>query len=221
MAQLLQNIILSDVTLFFIMGLMIVFISWWAISIREYAGYILGWMIGFLFMLLVSVFAVGQPQPDIDVVEAQVLIGPAVFIGLVVASVIGLIVGVVALTPAQVGSSGRSKVGRALTVAIATSFTLAAGYLMILTSFSFRLMIAAFVLAVAIGALFNFILMRQRARQTLVEETEPAPFPDAYEVKDNLAQPVEPSIPTYDLPSPLAQRVQNLRQRARRFGDRT
>ena len=60
MTELLQSIILSDITLFLIVGLMIVLITSWAHSMREYAGYLLGWMIGFLLVLIISVFSVGQ-----------------------------------------------------------------------------------------------------------------------------------------------------------------
>ena len=56
MTELLQSIILSDITLFLIVGLMIVLITSWAHSMREYAGYLLGWMIGFLLVLIISVF---------------------------------------------------------------------------------------------------------------------------------------------------------------------
>ena len=218
MAQLLQSIILSDITLFLIIGLLMVLISWWAFSIREYAGYILGWMVGFLFSLLISAFFVGQPQPELNA-DPQTVIGPMVFLGLLVSSIVGLIVGSFTLIFVRSSTAERSRAARAIAVAIATSFTLAAGYLMILSSFSIRLMIAAFVLAVAIGALFNFILTRQRARQSVATLDEPQELRVDVPYTNNMAESVPPEIINSDLPSPLAQRIQKLRQRARRFGE--
>lgn len=215
MAEFIQSIILSDITLFLIIGLMMALITSWAFSMREYAGYLLGWLVGFLLILLISTFFVGQPEEPIT--SAQLYLGPAMFVGLVVSSVIGLVVGSVSLLVVQVGSEGRSRVVRALIVAVATSFTLASGYLMILASFSFRLTIAAFVLAVAIGGLFNYILMRQRARSAVVSDAEV--FADANGSENGLARPSQPVIITDDLPSPLAQRIHSLRQRVRRFDE--
>jgi hypothetical protein len=216
MAELLQSIILSDVTLFFVMGLMMVLITTWALSMREYAGYLLGWLIGFLLILLISVFFVGRVPAQIDEVQARVFIGPAVFLGLVVASIMGLGVGFASLALVRADSTVRSKAARALTVAIATSFTLGSGYLMILASFSLRLVIAVFALAVAIGALLHFIFAQPRLRQAL---DTPEVFPEAAGHENGLAQPAEPVVPEADFPSPLAQRIHNLRQRARRFGE--
>jgi len=214
MAELLQNIILSDITLFLIIGLMMVLITTWAFSMREYAGYLLGWMIGFLFILLISAFFVGQEPPSPSAVQ---YIGPAVFFGLVVTACIGLIVGFVILAFMQATSADEPGVTRAFIVAISTSFTLASGYLMIMAAFSFRLMIAAFVLAVAIGGLFNFIRLRQRARRMVIDDEDI--FPGKNGNENALVRPSEPVILTNDLPSPLAQRIQNLRQRARNFGE--
>ena len=118
-------------------------------------------------------------------------------------------------------SVGRSRAARAITVAIATSFTLASGYTMILASFSLRLIIAAFTLAVAIGALFNFIFSRQRASGTDVS-AEVFPQASAYDYDSNdLAQPADANLTILqkDLPSPLAQRIHRIRERARRFGE--
>jgi hypothetical protein len=211
MADLLQSLILSNITLFLIVGLLLVLISSWAISIREYAGYLLGWLIGVLLILMISVFTVGQPT--YDEAQIQMIFGPAVFLGLMIASILGLAIGAVSMAFVRVDSQGRARTIRALIIAVATSFTLASAYLMIIASFSFRLVIAAFVLAVAIGGLFNIILTRQGSRLTSVVSSDPLLEPNG------LAQSAEPDVIISDLPSPLAQRIHNLRQRARRSGE--
>ena len=210
MADLLQSIILSNFTLFLIVALIMVLISSWAISIREYAGYLLGWLIGLLFILLISVFTVGQPT--YDDVQIQMILGPEVFLGLMFASILGLGLGVVSMAFGRVDGQGRSRSIRALIIAVLTSLTVASGYLMIIASFPFRLVIAAFILAVAIGALFNVILSRQNTRFSTVVRSDPL-------LEDNVAQSAEPEVIIQDLPSPLAQRIHNLRQRTRRTGE--
>ncbi|MBZ0303825.1 MAG: hypothetical protein K8J31_29055 [Anaerolineae bacterium] len=212
MAGFLQSVILSDITLFLVMGLLLVLITSWAYSLREYAGYLLGWLIGFLLVLLISVFFAGQEPGVMSEADAIVFIGPAVFLGLMIASVLGLGVGFAVLALVHNDGQARSKVTRSLTIAIATSFTLASGYTMILASYSLRLLVAAFALAVAIGALLNFILVQQRVRRALVvTNIEP-------EGEEVLAQSAEPRLSADDLPSPLAQRIHNLRTRASRYG---
>ncbi|MAS33048.1 MAG: hypothetical protein CL610_03510 [Anaerolineaceae bacterium] len=213
MGEFLQNVVLSDITLFLLMGLLLLLVTNWAYSMREYAGYLLGWLIGILLILIISVFFVGRDPADVTDATAQVIIGPAIFMGIMLASMLGFGVGFMTLALSRDDRAGSSRVGRALTIAISTSLTIGAAYLMMLASYSVRLMIAAFALAVAIGALLNFIVGQRSGRVMRADVVM-----NLDEPPDGMAQSAEPVLAEDDLPSPLAQRIHDLRQRARRFG---
>jgi hypothetical protein len=212
MGEILQSFILSEFMMFFVVGVMMILITSWAYSRREYAGYLLGWMIGFLAMIILSVFSIGSPTDNFSAITAiDVFRDPAVMVGLLFGSTMGVVIGFVVMMLARDEYETQSRVRRSLTIALATSFTLTSGYLLVITARPFRLVIAVLVLGMAIGALLNFVL-GQRTRGEVVVQTTVVPLEEV----DELAQPVEPVLPTQDLPSPLGQRIHNLRQRVRR-----
>ena len=129
MGEFLQNVVLSDITLFLLMGLLLLLVTNWAYSMREYAGYLLGWLIGILLILIISVFFVGRDPADVTDATAQVIIGPAIFMGIMLASMLGFGVGFMTLALSRDDRAGSSRVGRALTIAISTSLTIGAGAL--------------------------------------------------------------------------------------------
>jgi hypothetical protein len=210
MGEFMQSIILSDVMMFFLVGVMMILITSWAYSRREYAGYLLGWLIGLLAMIILSVFSIGSTTDDLSAVaQVDVFRDPVVMVGLLFASTLGVGMGFLVMSLAR--EEMQSRVRRSLTIALATSFTLASGYLLIITARPFRLVIAVLVLGLAIGALLSFVLAQQRLRSG-VAQTTVVPGEEVIE----LAQPVEPVLSAQDLPSPLGQRIHNLRQRVRR-----
>ena len=222
MGEFLQSIILSDFMMFILVGVMMLLITSWAYSRREYAGYLLGWLIGLLVVIIISVFSIGSTTDDFSAVaQVDLFRDPAVMVGLLFSSTLGVGMGFLVMTLARSGYENQSRVRRSLTIALATSFTLVSGYLLIITTRPFRLVIAVLVLGLAIGALFSFVLGQQRPQpgQVVVQTTTTTTVPaDEF---DDLAQPVEPVISAQDLPSPLGQRIHNLRQRVRRQGPNT
>jgi multisubunit Na+/H+ antiporter MnhC subunit len=214
MGDLLRQFFLSDVVLFGLMGVVMLLISAWAYSTREYAGYILGWLLGVLTIILISVFSIridsGGDVPPMDVVQA-----PFIFLSLIIATLTGLGGGFVGLGVTSSDRYRESRVQRALAVAVTTGFTLASGYFMLLSDYTVRLVIVVFTLSLAIGALLSYIFSGRRSRQVATPAdivAEPV-FQDEMTV-----QSADPDAFTdHDLPSPLAQRIHNIRSRVRRY----
>lgn len=219
MGEIMQSIILSDFMMFFLVGIMMILITSWAYSRREYAGYLLGWLIGLLAMIILSVFSIGSTAADLSAVaQVDVFRDPAVMVGMLFSSTLGVGMGFLVMSLARDSYETQSRVRRSLTIAVATSFTLASGYLLLITARPFRLVIAVLVLGLAIGALLSFVLGQQRVRTgVVVQQTTTTTVPAEEVIEfDQLAQPVEPILSADDLPSPLGQRIHNLRQRVRR-----
>jgi hypothetical protein len=165
-----QQIIFSDFVVFALTALVIAIISSWAYSLREGAGYLLGWLVGiFLMLVLTTLFpyvaapvdSAGQPIPN-----------PLTFGELIIPSILGLISGFGLLLIVRIGGYSDSRIRRALTVATLMSFTLVTGYVILRSSIDERGSLAVFVLTFAIGALVNFILTRSMNRSYL-SNTQP------------------------------------------------
>ena len=215
MDELFQQIFLSDIALFALLGVLMLLITFWAYSTREYAGYILGWLLGILLIILTSVFSV-PGAASTETAATTVIQGPFVLFGLVIAAVVGTGIGFGGLALVSSERYKASRVRRGLAVATATSFTLTAGYFMTISGYATRLTIVVFLLALAIGALINYIFSRNQQRQQATS-ADLVDNPVAVDIEHPADPPVEPIIT--DLPSPLAQRVHNIRTRIRRRGD--
>ncbi len=171
MGLFLQEILLSNFMVIVVTIIMVVIISVWAFRQREYAGYLLGWLAGIFLMLLLTTLTPPAPVSDPNLPPAP---PPSLsFLGLLFPSVVGLVLGFGALILTRLGAASDSRVGRALTVALLMSFTLAAGYIILLTTAALRASLAIFALAFAIGALINFILTRSTFRPPLPGRFEP------------------------------------------------
>lgn len=165
MGQFLQSVILSNFMVVAVTLIMLAIITMWAFRQREYAGYLLGWLAGIFLMLLLTTLTPPAPptDPNLPPEPPPVL----TFFGLLFPSLLGLVFGFGALALTRLGAASDSRVGRALTVAVLTSFTLASGYLILLTTSAQRASLAIFALAFAIGALTNFIFTRSAFRTPL------------------------------------------------------
>jgi len=144
-------------------GLAILAITGWTRVLREWAGYLLGWLLGIFFILVLSTLfpvpvapPVGTPVPPAE--------NTLTFFELIIPSFIGLIVGFGVLFVIRLVGSSDFRVWRALVVAGLLSFTLTAGYLLLRTNISDRWGLAVFALTFAIGALLNFIFTRGASR---------------------------------------------------------
>jgi hypothetical protein len=210
MGDFLQQLLLSDVVLFLVVGLVILLLSAWAYSIKEYAGYILGWLIGILLIILMSAFTLNADVAA-EISTAPTYIDPVMLFGLLLAAFAGLGLGFALLGIVRGGGQSVSRLKRSLAVAFTNGFTLSAGYLMLISDRSTRLVVAVFVLALAIGAMFNYVLSRQSRRQASSADIILNEAAEDYLPGDEAAEAM-------DLPSPLAQRIHNLHQRVRYRG---
>ncbi len=158
MIDLIQDVLLSNVMIFIAMVGALALVTGWAFRMREFPGYILGWLVGLFFMVALSVIL---PAPDPILAEAQYSEGLN-FFGLILGSGLGLTMGFGVLMLARFGASstGSARVGRSLTVALLVAITLIASYLMLVSTLTTRMSIAVFVLTFGIGAMVNYIFSR-------------------------------------------------------------
>lgn len=158
MGQLLQDIFLSDFVIITILGGILLLVTWWAFQLREMPGYILGWLIGiFLIILFATATPTSTPPPSSELSPTATGVNLA---ALLLVSFFGLIAGFGGLLLIRGGSAASSRAQRSLTVAVLVAVPLAASYPLLLTETAVRLLIAIFVLTFAIGAMLNFILLR-------------------------------------------------------------
>lgn len=157
MIDILQQILFSDFVIIGLIGVVIILITVWAQRLSEWAGYILGWLVGiFLILVLITLLPVAPPtDPTLAPVPARLT-----FFELIIPSFFGLLFGFGLLFVLRIGGYSDSRIRRAFTVAALMSFTLVSGYLLLRSSIQDRTGLAVFVLTFAIGALLNFILTR-------------------------------------------------------------
>lgn len=210
MGEILQQVFLSDFMIFVFMGLILLLITGWMFSLREFAGYVLGWLIGIFLIIVLSTVVT---PPDF-VAEPMIAIN---LVSLMIPSALGLMVGFGVMTLAHVGGSSESRVARALTIAILVCLDLVIWYFMLLSDIQTRVLLAIFVLTFAIGALFHFILLRSGIygssrhvieQRTVYEEIEPV---NSLEMGDEI-QPYNA-----EQPPNAGDRVRSFRERVRRY----
>lgn len=174
MNDLILGVFLSDFMIFVLMGLLGLMLTIWAFSVKEYAGYALGWLVGiFLIIVLSTLF----PRIETADLPAETDAGLPVlgFFSVVVPGGFGIAVGFALMMLIGTARSSSRGIVQALTIAILMTINLVSGYLMLLTIQAVRLTIAIFVLAMAIGALSQFILTRYTASSPAPQAAPPPP----------------------------------------------
>ena len=158
MGQMLQDIFLGNFMIVLVTIGVLLMVTLWSWRIREFPGYILGWLVGIFMVILLSTLW-QDSSPPVDSLPDS---GPTGldFLTLIFVSAVGLIAGFGALMLIKGGSATSSRVQRSLTIASLVSLPIIGSYLLLLSDHGMRLMLAAFLLAFSIGALLNFILMR-------------------------------------------------------------
>jgi hypothetical protein len=160
--NIIQQILFSDFMIFAVTGVVVILISVWAYSLREGPGYVLGWLVGIFFILvLATLFPYVPPPPGSS---SQNVAFTLTFGQIIFPSFLGFILGFGTLLVVKVGGYSDSRIQRALTVASLMSFTIVAAYIILRSSVSDRFGLAVFVLTFAIGALMNFIFSRSMSR---------------------------------------------------------
>ncbi len=221
-----RNVLISDFTLFLVMGAFLLIVTSWAFSWREYAGYILGWLSGIVIIIFLSILF-PQSAPE---VQAQTIDEPSRLDALValLPTALGMVVGFGVMQLVKSGGRSGSAVSRSLLIACLVTLILSLWYLMMLTQGDARLNIALFLLTFFIGMLFNFIISRRvvtrsvapgYAQEVMTTPLAPPPMPG----NDPAGQygQLPPAAGTTDyrpnvtsapnVGSPIAQRARSLR----------
>lgn len=208
--ELIQNVLLSDVMIVLFMGVMILVVSWWSLSLREFAGYTLGWLVGVFVIIMVSTL---MPNQTVDPSLANAPPVQLTFLNLIIPSVFGLLMGFFLITFVRAGSASSSRIRRALTIAFLVSFLLCMAYFLLMSDRPSRIGIAMFILTFGIGFLLSSILSRgmmvvaTTATPVVVQQTTEAQIVDPMD-------PLAPAAPVPQQPSP-AQQLRLFRERLR------
>lgn len=158
MGDFLLNIVLSNVVIFIVMIIVLAMLTNWALRLREIPGYILGWLVGIFIIILMSISSPTGAVPITDpTISAPIQL---TFLGVIIPSFIGLILGIGVLALVRFGNNTPSRIGRALTISVLLTITLVSAYLMLQSMLAARLSIAIFLLTFGIGALIHYIFTR-------------------------------------------------------------
>lgn len=156
MLDMFQGILISDFTLFLVMGIALLAVTSWAFSWKEYAGYLLGWLTGILIIIFLSLVF---PQ-DSRAQAAEETTRMNAFLALLPAA-LGMVIGFGVMQGIKSGGRSKSAVTRSLLIALLVLLILTIWYVMLLSRGGTRLNLALFLLTFAIGMLFNFIISRR------------------------------------------------------------
>jgi hypothetical protein len=221
MGELMLEILLSNFMVFIVMGIALLLVTTWAFRLREFAGYGLGWLVGIFLIIFMSLFTtnVDSGTMDASTLSDERATLTVNFFGAMIASAFGLAIGFGILELVKFGGRSESRAARALLIATLTTIILVCWYLLLMASQSTRLVIALFVLAFFIGMLFNYIVSR-RYPTGYTAQYPPVDYPttpmDAQSAPyGNLDSPQSVEVPM-DIPSPIAQRLENMRNIAQR-----
>jgi hypothetical protein len=159
MFRLIESILLSQVLIFMVMSVMLLVVTVWAFRQREYAGYLLGWLVGIFFVIVYQTVTGGDASPaEVEALEEAVE-QPELRLSLLavmVPSIIGLVAGFSLLLLLRTFSSTQAK--RAVTIAVLTATVLIMMYFLAITSEATARIFGIFALAFAIGTLINIVL---------------------------------------------------------------
>jgi hypothetical protein len=223
-----QSILISDFTLFIVMGVFLLIVTSWAFRWQEYPGYILGWLSGIVVIIFLSILF---PQPSGEAEVAELPSRTSALVALL-PTAFGMVLGFGVMQMIKAGGRSASAVSRSLLIAGLVVLILSLWYLMALTRGEARLNIALFLLTFFIGMLFNFVISRRTvtrsvapgyAQEVVTTPLAPPPMPgtDNPNAYNNLPPAVgttnyQPNVTTQpNVGSPVAQRMRTLRSNIR------
>lgn len=173
--QFLTNVLLSPYLIFGVLALIFLVISYWSlVGLREYAGYILGCLVGLLVVFVVSSLGV---EPNVEGQSVELEYTTLNLFQATCPAILGIAVGIAfliiprladATLPANYGQA----VPRGINVAVITALWVTLLFLFFLVGIETQRMIGIFALAFMIARLFavvmaggsnpNAILMKQK-----------------------------------------------------------
>lgn len=161
MFDLIESLILSDVTIILLLVAMLGVVTSWAMRNREYPGYLLGWLAGILIVIVYRSLG-GQSVEPVSagelVEDTEVTLS---FFTVLLSVVLGLVVGYFMLFAAQrLGGtpSGNGRGRRGLTIAVMTASLIVTIFALTIAGADFRRTLGLFALSVAVGALSNVVI---------------------------------------------------------------
>jgi hypothetical protein len=223
-----QSVLISDITLFLVMGTFLLIVTSWAFRWQEYPGYILGWLTGIVVIIFLSILF---PQPSEVSAEASDLPSRTDALIALLPTAFGIVTGFSVMQLIKAGGRGASAVSRSLLIAGLVVLILSLWYLMLLTRGEARLNIALFLLTFFIGMLFNYVISRRTVTRSVAPGyaqeviTTPLPPPPPGTDNPNAYGNLPPAVgtPNYqpnvttnpNVGSPVAQRMRSLRSNIR------
>lgn len=171
MVQFIQDFFLSPVLIMFILLIVFLMLSTWALRRRkEYLGYGLGWLIGVFAMVVYGALVGDPPEPEATAQAVEIGGVTLNLFQVIFPSLIGIMLGAGAM--ASVNVTQNKGVQQSILVAILTAISLMVLFLMVVSSaypVSQR-MIGLFALAFAIGAVTMMVVYRQQGTHVVTAQ---------------------------------------------------
>jgi hypothetical protein len=158
MDSLIEGIFLSDFMIFIIICALLMMVTSWAFRLNEFAGYLLGWLVGIFCIVVYSAVVGGNSvNPTVEEV-AEVSTLQLSFFAVAFASMFGLIFGFSASFFARISGGTTIKQARSITIALLTALLVISLYVFATSDEYTRKVMGIFELAFAIGVLTNYVL---------------------------------------------------------------
>lgn len=154
--DMIEDIILSDFLILAVLAAMLLVVTSWAFRMREYPGYVLGWLIGIFFIIIYRALT-GDDTNLLEAQEAAEETGTALsFFGVVFPTMLGLALGFGVMYFSK--TLGTTRARRGVTIAVLTATMVVAIFFLTTTPETTQRMIGIFALAFAIGALTDLVI---------------------------------------------------------------
>lgn len=206
LTQFLTDLLLSPILIFFVLALIFLVISYWSLGmLREYAGYVLGCLVGVFVVIVVSALGV---QPDTAAQNVELEATTLTLFQALCPAIGGLVIGIVFLVIPRLAdvampTNSQAVLPRGIKVAAITSLWVTLLFLFFLVGIQTQRMIGIFALAFMIARLFAVVMSGgQNPREMMVSQ---AGMMNAQMVDPNLPyDPLtgDPMMPPTSAPPP-------------------
>lgn len=155
MLNLIEDILLSDLLIVMVLLGLLIAVSRWALSTREYPAYALGWLIGIFFIVIYRSLS-GDNSADIQD-TAETTETTLTFFGAVIPGIMGILagIGIMFIIRRYAQETGT---GKSIGVAISTSILIIILFLLATAGETTRQLVSILALGFAIGALSAYVL---------------------------------------------------------------
>lgn len=154
MFDLIQSVILSDFMILMVFGIMLLAVTSWAFRLREYPGYILGWLIGIFFIVIYTSLTGDTGQTTTD--PAQTTEVTLTAFGVLFPAFFGLLFGFGLLFAVRMYGNMGARQG--ILIASLTATLVSVIFFLAVSGDYSRRIVGIFALAFSIGALSTYVL---------------------------------------------------------------